>query len=241
VAEIAGRRGVGVVEDAAQAPGATAQGKPAGTWGDVGTLSFGGSKLLTAGRGGALLFRDAEVFQRAKVALHRGVQAWAALSELQAAVLRPQLAKLRDATARRLANARRIVECTPLAPRADTSAAALTPLAVCDGTARGASGVHSEPAFYKLGFRYDPAAFGLPRDTFVKAMRAEGVAFDAGFKALHAGRSPSRFHAAGDLANATAAGERCVVLHHPVLSGTAADAEQVAAAVAKIYRCRGLF
>ena len=35
------------------------QGKPAGTWGYVGILSFGGSKLLSAGRGGALLFRDA--------------------------------------------------------------------------------------------------------------------------------------------------------------------------------------
>jgi hypothetical protein len=34
-------------------PGAKAAGKLAGTWGDMGILSFGGSKLLTAGRGGA--------------------------------------------------------------------------------------------------------------------------------------------------------------------------------------------
>ena len=217
VMEIAARHGVGVVEDAAQAPGATVQGKPAGTWGDVGTLSFGGSKLLTAGRGGAILFRDAAVFQRAKVFLHRGVQAWAPLSELQAAVLRPQLAKLPAATAHRGANAERVIAGGNLAAIRSTAP-------------------HDVPAFYKLGFRYDPAAFGLSREAFVRAMRAAGVAFDAGFKALHVGRSPSRFRAAGDLANATAAHERCVILHHPVLSGTAEDAERVAAAVNAVYR-----
>ena len=78
------------------------QGKPAGTWGEVGTLSFGGSKLLTAGRGGALLFSDTQTFQRAKLWLHRGLQQWAPLSELQAAAVRPQLKALRVNTNLRL-------------------------------------------------------------------------------------------------------------------------------------------
>src|SRR5262249_38150675 len=55
VMEIARAAGVGVVEDAAQAVGAAVEGRSAGAWGDVGVLSFGGSKLLTAGRGGAIL------------------------------------------------------------------------------------------------------------------------------------------------------------------------------------------
>jgi dTDP-4-amino-4,6-dideoxygalactose transaminase len=41
--------GLLVIEDAAQAPGAMINGRRAGTWGDVGVLSFGGSKLLAAG------------------------------------------------------------------------------------------------------------------------------------------------------------------------------------------------
>src|SRR4051794_38370012 len=55
VMAFAAAHGLQVVEDAAQAPGAIVQGRPAGTAGDVGVLSFGGSKLLSAGRGGAVL------------------------------------------------------------------------------------------------------------------------------------------------------------------------------------------
>lgn len=223
VAEVARRHGVGVVEDAAQAPGAAADGKPVGTAGDVGTLSFGGSKLLTAGRGGALLFTDPQLYQRARVYLHRGVQQWAPLSELQAAALRPQLRKLPDATARRGGNVAALLGALEGVP-------GLTPFPV-----------PAVPAFYKLGFRFDPDAFGLPRDLFLKAMRAEGVAFDAGFKALHVGRSPSRFRAAGELTAAAAAHERCVILHHPVLGASRADVGRVADAVAKVYRARDRF
>jgi perosamine synthetase len=218
------RNGVGVVEDAAQAPGATVQGKLAGTWGDLSTLSFGGSKLVTAGRGGALLIRDAQLFQRAKLWLHRGLQQWAPLSELQAAALRPQLAKLPEATKRRSEHV------AALAAAIRGSIPGLLPFE--NATAE------FEPAYYKLGFRYDAAAFGLPRDRFVQALRAEGIAFDAGFNALHVGRSPSRYRAAGDLANATAAHHGCLMLHHPVLSGSEEDVRQVAQAVAKVYRNR---
>lgn len=233
VMELCHQRGVGVVEDAAQAPGATVQGRPAGTWGDVGTLSFGGSKLLAAGRGGAVLVSDPQLFQRAKVFLHRGLQPWAPLSELQAAAVRPQLRKLDVMTRRRAENVSLLLsELSPIP--------GLQPLtSPFSGRPDGAA--PDVAAFYKLGFRYDPAAFGLPRDVFVKALRAEGVAFDAGFRGLHVARSPSRFRPVGDLANATAAHENCVVLHHPVLGLSRAEVRQVADAGAKVYRARVLF
>ncbi len=265
VMELCRERNIGVVEDAAQAPGAIVEGKPTGTWGDVGTLSFGGSKLLTAGRGGALLFSDPQIHQRAKVFLHRGLQQWAPLSELQAAALRPQLRKLPEMTQRRAENVRALLampmgnhpspgdEAPPPSPQRGEGKNALSPLGRGSPTAaRRGEGLSSfpglipfptllsdsTPAFYKLGFRYDPAAFGLSRERFVKALRAEGIAFDAGFKALHIGRSPSRFRAVGELTNATVAHERCVILHHPVLALSQADVQQVADAVAKAYRYR---
>ena len=59
VLERAARRGVPVIEDAAQGAGGTLHGKRLGTFGDLTVLSFGRGKGLCAGGGGALLARDA--------------------------------------------------------------------------------------------------------------------------------------------------------------------------------------
>ncbi|MDW8241588.1 MAG: aminotransferase class V-fold PLP-dependent enzyme [Thermogemmata sp.] len=77
VLAVARSRGWLVIEDAAQAPGGRLGGRPLGSWGDIGVLSFGGSKLLCAGRGGALLCHDARLAQRLRNLLRRGPQEWA--------------------------------------------------------------------------------------------------------------------------------------------------------------------
>jgi dTDP-4-amino-4,6-dideoxygalactose transaminase len=210
---------VPVIEDAAQCPGAIVQGRRAGTWGDAGILSFGGSKLLSAGRGGALLTRHADVHQRARLWLHRGNHV-CPLSELQAAVLLPQLDKLDARNAQRGRNVRLLCEQLEKVP-------GLRPFVnLCADT---------EAGYYKLGFQFDEGRFGLTRDRFVAALRAEGIAFDAGFAALHAGRSPSRFRRGGDLSEADRAHQGVVVLHHPVLLGSPGEIEEVARAAAKVY------
>lgn len=218
VRSVADARGIAVVEDAAQCPGAAIGSKPCGSFGAVGTLSFGGSKLLSAGRGGAVLFNDDRAYQRAKLWLARGVQQWAPLSELQAAVLLPQLARLdADTEARRAAVASLSAIRVPGLALFENSPAAI-------------------PAYYKVGFRFDATAFGLSRSQFVQALRAEGIAFDAGFRSLHVGRSPSRYRAVGELTEAARAGEGCVKLHHPVLLEGNGAVEIVARAVENIYR-----
>jgi dTDP-4-amino-4,6-dideoxygalactose transaminase len=57
----AAERNVFVIEDAALALGTIADGKPAGSWGDVSIFSFGSGKIADAGNGGALLTNDANL------------------------------------------------------------------------------------------------------------------------------------------------------------------------------------
>jgi perosamine synthetase len=219
VTAICGERRVAVIEDAAQAPGATVEGRCAGSWGDVGVFSFGGSKLLAAGRGGALVTRAPDVYQRARLVLGRGNNLVCPLSELQAAVLLPQLDALTDRHLRRqqaVARLRELLEGLPGIRLFNNRVAGL-------------------PAYYKVGLHYDESTFGLPRARLVAAVRAEGIALDEGFRALHVGRSASRWRAGGPLDEAERAHRGMLILHHPVLMLGDESVGQVAEALRRAF------
>jgi dTDP-4-amino-4,6-dideoxygalactose transaminase len=116
IMEIARRHGLRVIEDCAQAHGATTRGKIAGTWGDAAAFSFYPTKNLGAlGDGGAVATNDPALAEKISLLREYG---WknrishcaglnSRLDELQAAILRVKLKHLSAENGRRRAVAGR--------------------------------------------------------------------------------------------------------------------------------------
>ncbi|MCX5794448.1 MAG: dTDP-4-amino-4,6-dideoxygalactose transaminase [Elusimicrobia bacterium] len=108
----ASRRGLAVVEDAAQALGASCAGRPAAAWGSLNALSFHETKNCACGEGGALVITEPSLVERAEIMRQKGTDraqflrgmvdkySWVDVgssyvpSELQAAYLLAQLERL---------------------------------------------------------------------------------------------------------------------------------------------------
>lgn len=101
-----------MIEDAAEAVGATYAGRHAGTFGDLGVLSFNGNKIMTTSGGGMLLTDDEEAAERARFLAtqardpaphyeHSTIGYNYRLSNLLAAVGRGQVTRLDAMVARR--------------------------------------------------------------------------------------------------------------------------------------------
>jgi 8-amino-3,8-dideoxy-alpha-D-manno-octulosonate transaminase len=112
IAEISRQRGLFLLEDCAQANGASVAGRKVGTFGDMAVFSFQMNKNMTAGEGGGVVTRDLRLYRRAVAAHDLGyardeqgrlimddpdLSLWGRgyrLDELRGAVLRVQLKKL---------------------------------------------------------------------------------------------------------------------------------------------------
>ncbi len=70
---IAEHHNLHVIEDCAEALGSSIDGKHVGTFGDIGTFSFFGNKVITCGEGGALIFRDVNAYNKAKILRDHGM------------------------------------------------------------------------------------------------------------------------------------------------------------------------
>ncbi|MFG2088480.1 DegT/DnrJ/EryC1/StrS family aminotransferase [Spirillospora sp. NPDC048824] len=111
---LAGRHGLAVVEDAAQAHAAALHGTPAGALGTAGCFSFYPTKNMHALEGGMVTTADAETARKVRLLRNQGMEQRyanevvglnARLTDVAAAVGREQLKRLADWTERRRANA----------------------------------------------------------------------------------------------------------------------------------------
>jgi dTDP-4-amino-4,6-dideoxygalactose transaminase len=115
LAELAERRGLTLVEDAAQAHGAAVGGRPSGSWG-IGAFSFYPTKNMTTGEGGMITTADGEIADRARLMREHGMRVRYRheivgynfrMTDIHAAIGIIQLARLAANNARRRAIAAR--------------------------------------------------------------------------------------------------------------------------------------
>jgi dTDP-4-amino-4,6-dideoxygalactose transaminase len=177
--EIARRRKMFVVEDAAHAHGSEWKGKKVGALAEGGTFSFQASKNMTAGEGGLIATNDEKLASLCDSFLWAGREVgrpWYEhyrlgwnyrITEFQAAILLQQLQRLEEQNSCRIENAQWLSH--RLAHVEGVSA-----LRVDSRVTR-----HS---YHIYMFRYSQEGFGgLPRPQFLRALAAEGVPCMSGY------------------------------------------------------------
>ena len=188
IMQLARERGIRVVEDCAQAHGATYKGRPVGSLGDCAAFSFCQDKIMTTGgEGGMLVTDDSRLWEKAWAYKDHGKSHDAAfnrehppgfrwlhetfgsnfrMTEMQAAIGRRQLAKLPQWLAARRRNAAAL----------DAGLAAIPGLRVVRPPRGFGHAYYKYYAFLEAGF----LAAGWDATRIIEAINAEGVPCFAG-------------------------------------------------------------
>jgi dTDP-4-amino-4,6-dideoxygalactose transaminase len=180
VLDLCGRYGVTVIEDAAEALGATYGGRPAGSLGRFGVFSFNGNKIITTSGGGMLVSRDGAAIDAARHLAtqareptphyeHRQVGYNYRLSNLLAAVGRGQLLTLEA----RVAARRRVFA---------VYAEGLGELDGIEFMPEAPWGRHTR---WLTCLTIDPARFGADRETVRVALEAANIEARPLWKPMH--------------------------------------------------------
>ena len=174
------RHGVAVIEDAAEALGATYRDRPAGSFGDLAILSFNGNKIITTSGGGMLLGTRKDWIDRARHLAtqarepvrhyeHKDIGFNYRLSNLLAAVGRAQLADLE----RRVA-ARRAIQGRYRAALGELPGWSFLPEAS-----------FGRATHWLTCATIDPVAFGQHRDQVIDRLAAHDMEARPVWKPLH--------------------------------------------------------
>jgi dTDP-4-amino-4,6-dideoxygalactose transaminase len=180
ILETCARYGVSVVEDAAEALGASYREKPAGSFGKIDVFSFNGNKIITTSGGGMLVSEDVALVERARYLStqardpaphyqHSVIGYNYRMSNLLAAVGRGQLRVLRDRVSRK----RDIFHFYQRA-LADLPGISFMPIAG-----------YGEPNYWITCILVDPARFGSTREDIRRVLEKENIESRPVWKPMH--------------------------------------------------------
>jgi pyridoxal phosphate-dependent aminotransferase EpsN len=180
ILEACERHGVTLIEDAAEALGATYRGRSPGTFGAFGIFSFNGNKIITTSGGGMLVSSDGDAVARARNLAsqarepvlhyeHTEIGYNYRLSNVLAALGRGQLAHLEERV-----EARRRVFAYYEAAFADLPGVELIPEAPWGRSTR-----------WLTCLTIDPAEFGADRGAVIAALAAESIEARPVWKPMH--------------------------------------------------------
>jgi dTDP-4-amino-4,6-dideoxygalactose transaminase len=178
--EMCAQHGLPVIEDAAEALGASYQGKAAGKFGVMGIYSFNGNKIITTSGGGMLVSDDLEYVRRAKFLStqardpaphyqHSQIGYNYRMSNLLAAVGRGQLARLPGKIAR----------------RKEIKSLYKNSLGGIPGIVFMPDADYSEPNYWLTVILIDPELFGIDREGVRLALEAENIESRPVWKPMH--------------------------------------------------------
>jgi dTDP-4-amino-4,6-dideoxygalactose transaminase len=183
IAEVARRRGLFVVEDCAQAHGAAWRGRKVGSLGTAAAFSFQNSKNMAAGEGGAIAADDPALAEKCWSIHHIGrlregewyehhvLAGNYRMTEWQAAVLVPQLARLDGLNGLRHRNAELLSKMLGGIP--GIGVFTQDPRCTC----------HAHHLFL---LRWEADSFGgVSKKAFAAALAAEGIPAAPGYLPLH--------------------------------------------------------
>ena len=179
IMEIAKKNNLYVIEDNAQAPGATINNMQAGTIADIGVFSLNYHKVIHSGEGGVLVTNDDELARKCQLIRNHGEVALdeqddmetivlgnnIRMSEIHASIGIEQLKKLDS-----FLHTRR--ELASIITKEFELRSGFTSAQVPDGY------THS---YYIYPFKFDKEVWGISREIFAKAMSAEGFQLGVGY------------------------------------------------------------
>ena len=180
IISLAKKHKIAIIEDCAQAHGAKYKGKLVGTIGDIGVFSLNVNKTIQIGEGGVLITNDDELASRLQLIRNHGEVVADQMNykninniigynyrmcEVEAAMAIEQLKKLRHF------NKIRIELAGYLNDKLSQFDGIITPFVRKDST----------HVYYVYGMKFDPHKIGVTRDTFCRALCAEGIPVFQGY------------------------------------------------------------